>query len=200
MKLSRTLQGIRETAKAEKISVAHLLQALDTKGHSVLIAVFTLPFLQPVPTMGLSAPFGFIIGIIGFWLMLGKAPWIPQRFQRIELGGQIALKSIEMAEKLFSKIEKLIKPRALWMTRSRPLQMVVGLLILLNGFFLALPIPIPGTNSAPAWSLLAMALANIEEDGALLSVGMIMGILSVAFLVLIILAPIMGFQLFQGAA
>jgi hypothetical protein len=46
-----------------------------------------------------------------------------------------------------------------------------ALLMLLAGLFLALPLPIPGTNLAPSWVILLICIGTLEEDGLLVVLG-----------------------------
>lgn len=197
MKLSATLHHLREESKVRVLTVQSLLDALSDKGHSVLIAVFTIPFLQPLPTFGLSAPFGLIICIIGFCMMVGAHPWVPARFRQLEMKSEVATKSIEVAETIFSKIERLIRPRFELMTQFSVFRSMTGFLIMVHGFLMALPLPIPGTNSAPAWTLLVLALSQIEEDGYLVVLGYLMSVGVFAFFALLVFLPYYGINLLQ---
>jgi hypothetical protein len=184
MEFSRSLNQVLEVSKKAPITVGYLMDVLKEKGHCLLISVFVLPFLQPLPT-GLSTPFGLCIALMGLFLMLGLTPWVPEKFRKLNLSSELALKCIEVAEKFSKKVELLIRPRWLWLVHSKIAQIFLGLLILLNGFFLALPLPIPFTNAIPAWCLLIMAVSQIEEDGICMLVGMLLGALSTAFFIVL---------------
>jgi hypothetical protein len=56
-----------------------------------------------------------------------------------------------------------------------------GFLLAIHGILMALPLPIPGSNSFPAWSILLIALAELEEDGILLWIGYLVSIASFIF-------------------
>lgn len=197
MKLSAVLDDLKLQAQSRELVVQDLLDALGLKGHSVLIVVFTIPFLQPIPTFGLSAPFGLSIALIGFSLAFGLKPWLPERFRKLKMNQQVAIKSIDVAETIFVKIERIIKPRFYVLISSKPVICVTGLLIFVHGVLMALPLPIPGTNSAPAWCLLVLALAQVEEDGYLILLGYFLTALSFAFFALLVFLPMYGVEFFS---
>jgi hypothetical protein len=197
MKLSQELSSLKQVAQTNSLSVNTVLESLHTKGPALLIVVITLPFLQPIPMMGLSAPFGMIISLLGLAMLLGREPWIPQRFRKLEMSPELAKKSLEVAESISLKIERFVKPRWNWMNSSSWAQRLTGFLIALNGFLLALPLPIPASNAVPAWTLLALALSLIEEDGALQAIGFFMSLLCIGFFVILGLLPYYGMTLFK---
>lgn len=173
MTLSKTLHDLLRESGQHRLTIQDFLTALGDKGHPALMIIFILPFLQPVPTLGLSTPFGVSIGIIGIWMMLGLKPWLPQKFCKLEVPEKLATSCLSTAEKIFKKIETILKPRYAWMIQSKFFHAVSGALIMVNGFLLALPLPIPFSNSAPAWSILIISLALVEEDGLTLLIGYI---------------------------
>ncbi|NEL81035.1 MAG: exopolysaccharide biosynthesis protein, partial [Xanthomonas perforans] len=73
---------------------------------------------------------------------------------------------------------RLLKPRLHGMLDRMPAQMVTGVLLVLVGILLTLPIPF--TNYIFGLILLLFALALLERDGALLLVGWAAALISVA--------------------
>lgn len=56
-----------------------LLAATQGRGIDLLLLLLALPFLTPIPLLGLSTPFGLVVGLIGMRLAVGRRPWLPQR-------------------------------------------------------------------------------------------------------------------------
>src|SRR5690606_25055951 len=71
------------------------------------------------------------------------------------------------------RLERLVKPRLPLLLDSRVAQAFGGLLLLLLGVLLALPIPL--TNYLFGGLLLLHALALLERDGALLLLAWVLG-------------------------
>lgn len=190
MRLLAVFEMLMSESQARELSVQDLLDALAKKGHAVLIVVFTIPFLQPIPTVGISTPFGLSIAAMGICLVFGLDPWIPRRFRSLKLNSKVAIKSIEVARLIFAKIEFALRPRWLILLESRLSLALIGSLISINGILMALPLPIPGTNSAPAWSLLALALGLAESDGLIVALGFLLSILCFSYFGFLVWLPL----------
>ena len=52
-----------------------------------------------------------------------------------------------------------------------------GLIIVLLGVFLALPLPIPTTNMGVAWPILLVSLGVLENDGLFISLGYVFALI-----------------------
>ena len=52
---------------------------------------------------------------------------------------------------------------------------------MLFAFLLALPLPIPFTNSVPAYFLIMNAIGNLEEDGLLISLSYLIAVAGIIF-------------------
>jgi len=75
-------------------------------------------------------------------------------------------------------VERVVRPRLSWMLDSRIAGFVTGLLLIVLGFLLSLPIPL--TNYLFGGALLAFALALLERDGALMLAAWVVGIVASA--------------------
>lgn len=197
MRLSKTLHVLKERSAVNALTLQDIVSLLGEKGHALLMSVFTIPFLQPIPTFGLSAPFGLMISIIGFCMMLHISPWVPKQLQQLKINREILHASSEIAEKIFLKIEHLIKPRLFFMHRFI-FHRITGVLIFINGFLMALPLIIPGTNSLPAWALLVLGLGEIEEDGLMTVIGYAISGVCFIFFIALGWATLTGVSLFNA--
>lgn len=182
MLLSKTFHSLLLESTQNRLTIQSFLNALGDKGHAALMMLFVLPFLQPIPTFGLSAPFGISIGLIGTWMMIGKKPWLPNKICRLEIPDNLAKNCFSTAETIFNKLEKIFKPRQTWLIQSTFFHAFSGFLLMINGFLLALPLPIPFSNAAPAWTILIICLALVEEDGLALTFGYACSVLTCVFL------------------
>ena len=79
---------------------------------------------------------------------------------------------------LLAWLEKLVRPRLPSMLDHRVASMFTGLLLVLLGLLLSLPIPL--TNFLFGGLLLLFALALLERDGALMLVGWVAGAIAIA--------------------
>jgi hypothetical protein len=153
------------------------------RGVFLFIILLCLPFLAPVSLPGLSTPLGTVIMILALRLGLGLAPrlpaWIgekplPPKFSRVLNGSIRVLRFIE---------RWLVRPRRTRWLNWRAAHFVNGLILALMGFYLALPLAIPFTNTVPAYAIVFLALAMMEEDGLLIWLGYSAAVGAVLYLV-----------------
>jgi hypothetical protein len=176
--LSESLRRVLEGANGESITVQTLMDLLRERGVGMVLVILTLPFLVPVPTMGLSAPAGAGIAIFGLCVMLNLKPWLPGFVRRRSLS-YAALKRITT---MGDKLEKWLKPRLKFMTWPG-INAVLGFSLILCGVFMALPLPIPFTNSVPAFAIILLLLGLIERDGIFVLLGEIMTLTSLGLFI-----------------
>ena len=62
-----------------------ILAATQGRGFDLLLVLICLPFLTPIPLLGLSTPFGLVVFLIGARLAFGRHPWLPRRLLEREL-------------------------------------------------------------------------------------------------------------------
>ncbi len=181
MNILTAIQSLKtKNESADGVELQGLITELSTNGHCFLALVMTLPFLQPIPTMGLSAPSGAVIAAAGMALAFKAQPWIPQKYRSLKLPKNIMSSSLNFLDKVFARLGSFLKPR--WLFMFNPGTRVLnGFLLAIHGILMALPLPIPGSNSFPAWSILIIALAELEEDGILLWVGYALSLASFVF-------------------
>ena len=77
-----------------------------------------------------------------------------------------------------ARLERLVRPRMTALIEHRAASMFTGLLLVLLGVLLALPIPF--TNYVFGLLLLTFALGLLERDGALLIGAWVAGVIAIA--------------------
>ena len=172
-----------------------LVDHLSTRGHALLALFLTLPFLQPVPLIGLSTPVGAVIAVLGVLMALGRPPWLPRTWLRRELPSPQVIRVVRTGQRLLRRIERFIRPRGVWFHRHRWARPIAGTVIAISGVELALPLPIAFTNTLPALVIATTAVAMLEEDAILAVVGWMAFVLVLAVFGLIALLPFLGLHL-----
>ena len=173
LSLSEDLKGLLVESDGKGLTVGQILAALRERGHAVVLLILTLPFLFPIPTMGLSAPAGFVIGLFGFTLVIGRQPWMPGFFKRRQLSHEAVEKLVQKAVKWSDRLQKLLKPRMQFMLWPG-VNIILGLSLIILGFIMALPLPIPFTNAIPAFGIILILLGIIERDGLFVLAGQLL--------------------------
>lgn len=179
---------LQKEGKNRALSLAEILRVLSGKGRPLILVLLSLPFCQPIQIPGLSTPFGLAIAFIGFRMVFGKRIWLPASFLKKKIPNHTLIVITDKALNLIKKIKPWIHPRLTWLCRSSFMEKGNGLMVMMLGIFLALPLPIPLSNLTAAWSIFLIALGILEDDGFFIIVGYIFSILTILFVSIITLS------------
>lgn len=158
------LDTLEERCRHGDPTLKEIVTIFGLDGHYILIAFLIIPFLQPIPLMGLSTPFGGLIAIIAILAYLNKPAILPQKWAHKKIPAKTVSRIAESSERVFEKLTLILHPRWTFLFR-RPFNFVSMVLLVANAILLALPLPIPFSNAIPAWMIAFQALAHLEEDG-----------------------------------
>ncbi|OQW53745.1 MAG: hypothetical protein A4S09_06775 [Proteobacteria bacterium SG_bin7] len=171
--LSESFLNIENLCTPEEIELGELFENLSSRGHAFPSLVFSVPFFFPLPLPGLSVLLGIIIMIGGIGLALKKKPFFPIRWRKKKIKTSILKKVAHFGLRASIVIEKITIPTRNVLFKSPMwLSQASGILIVICGFLLALPLP-PGTNFPPAISIFFLSLGVLEENLALIFVGFV---------------------------
>lgn len=165
------------------VTLREVIYTLRGRAYTLLLILLSLPFITPLPLPGLSTPFGLAIGFIALRLTLGQRPWLPMKLQRKELPAGFFSKVFTVAARVIAFLEKFLRPRLAPLTASVVLLRLHAFVILLAALTLLLPLPIPFTNSFPAWAILLLAAGLLERDGFFIIAGYVVFVLGVLYFV-----------------
>lgn len=176
LSLKEALSRFSELKESRSYQLKELLEAIDEKGFGLLLILLSLPSALPVPAAGYSTPFGLIILTLGVQMLRGKhMPWLPEKAQKITLPHQFFQKMIAAATKFLGFIEHLIRPRLQWICAPTGRRLLALLVILMA---LLMCMPIPGTNTFPAFVIFLIGVCLSEEDGLLALAALVAGALA----------------------
>jgi hypothetical protein len=164
-KLSEELADLRDRAGDRKVTLREVIYTLGSRAYMLLVLLLALPFITPIQIPGLSTPFGLAIALIALRLSFGQRPWLSKNLQRRELPAGFLGKLFAVASKVLRVLEKFLKPRLTFLTDTPLLRQLHAVLMLLAALALLLPLPIPFTNTFPAWAILLLAAGLLERDG-----------------------------------
>lgn len=166
-----------------------LVAQTEGRGLFLVIILLCLPFITPIPVPGLSNLVGLAVLIVAYRLFRGRAsrlpafignrPWPAERMRRVLRG---SLRFVRV-------LERVIRPRRSrwlahpWAVRGNATVLAVA------AFLLALPVPpvMPFSNSMPAYAIIILSAAWMEEDG-----------LAMGFAYVALAATLAYFSLFFG--
>jgi len=166
------LDALAEGDPKDTITLEALVAGLGRRAFGMLLFACVLPAFIPIPIGGaISGPLAMLIGL-QLCISLRK-PWLPGFIARRGPHREALMKFDKMISPTLGRLERLVRPRLAWMLDHPLASLVTGLMLLLLGFLLSLPIPL--TNYLFGVLLLAFALALIERDGVLMLVAWIGG-------------------------
>lgn len=182
-KLSVELAELRDRSAERAVTLREVIYTLHGRAYMLLVLLLALPFITPIPLPGLSTPFGLAIMLIALRLSLGQRPWLPMKLQRKELPSGFFAKVFAFAEKALRFMEKFLRPRLTFLSDTPFLVQLHALLMLTAAVALLLPLPIPFTNSFPAWTILLLAAGLLERDGLFILGGYLIFIAGVFYFI-----------------
>ena len=151
---------------ADTVTLEEILHRFSRRAFGVLVLVATLPAFLPLPA-GAGAISGPLVALLGAQMLFGmRHPWLPARLRRRGIPRSRFRRFSERMHPWLLKVERLVKPRLAGFTEHLASHLISGLLLLLLGILLSLPIPL--TNYPIGLLILAYAVALIERDGVLL--------------------------------
>jgi len=173
------LDRLAEGDPEEVLQLGDILAGLGRQVFGMMLFLATLPAFIPVPGVG-GAVGGPLTVLVGVQLLLGlRKPWLP-RFVARRGPRRATMQAFDrVLAPWLSRLEHLVRPRLTFLLDNRAAAMFTGLLLVLLGILLALPIPF--TKYVFGVLLLAYALALLERDGLLMLLSWIAGIAAIVF-------------------
>ena len=194
-KLSATLLGVSGSLPPGEVSLRHLLELTGEQGMLVVCVVLTLPFLLPVSIPGVSTVFGLAIILIGLGVTLNRVPWLPRRILDRPLSTAALKQAFEKGARSVARLERLVRPRWLFLTQTAVGNIVHGLSLVLAGVLLMFPLGlIPFSNTLPALAILFLALGMLQRDGLVIAAGHLMNIATILYFGALVIGGIMAGQ------
>jgi hypothetical protein len=174
MKLSQLLSQLLVEYTDKPLPLSVLLEKVGNSGFGTIAGMLTIPMLipLPIPLPGFSALVGIGIILVGCQLALGyDKPYLPQRIARIELSPAASQKILKQIDRLLQPLERMSRHRLSTFSNSWWGCRISGACLAWDALLMSLPLPIPLTNLAPAYTILFLAIGLIEFDGLFILIG-----------------------------
>jgi hypothetical protein len=179
--VSAVLSEIIQAMPAEGLTLRTLLEWLGERGLLIFCMVLTIPFLLPVSIPGTSTPFGLLIALNAVGLALHKPPWLPNRLMNRHIATHQLVPMLAKGVQLFARLERLIRPRLLPLTHGATIGRLNVMLLGFSGLLLTAPLPLPFSNTLPAYGVLLLAMGSLERDGYAVLAGYVMVLLTLGY-------------------
>lgn len=159
------LHAMLDAHPADHITLKALMLPLQRRGYGFLLLLLAIPNFLPVP-FGVGALMGALVMTLGLQMLIGlEHPWLPAFLTRRPISRAVLRRLLARIAPITLRLERLCRPRLQRMAK-RPLTVISGLVMILLGLLLMLPIPF--TNYLFGALLLVFAFGLIERDGLLL--------------------------------
>ncbi len=150
---------------------------LGKRSFGMLLFLSTLPAFIPIPGVA-GAVSGPLVAMLGVQLLIGlRKPWLPQFVAQRGPHRRTMVGFRDRISPWLARLERAVRPRAAALLDHRLASALTGLLLMLLGMLLALPIPF--TNYLFGALLLLFSLALLERDGLLMAMAWVSGVVAV---------------------
>jgi hypothetical protein len=185
-KISELLTEFATARKDGRVSMGELADAFDERAFGVLMLILSLPNavgLGAIP--GLSTVFGVPQIFLALQMAAGREdPWLPRWLAKRSISGADFMTMVEKAMPHLLRAERTLRPRHEMLT-SRTAERLVGVLCVILGVIVSLPIPLG--NQPPAVAIAVISLGLIEQDGVFVGAGVGIGFLAIAVALVVVL-------------
>ena len=160
----------------EELTLGGLLDRFSERAFGVFLLFSLIPAIVP----GGGAIGGPLICLLGLQLLVQmEHPWLPRFVAKRPLSRESMKSFHDRTQKFLRWLEKVSRPRTDVLIEHPVARAFTGVLLVLLGALLALPLP--ATNWVFGAILLAYAIALIERDGRLMAIAWIAGLVELGF-------------------
>jgi hypothetical protein len=191
---SAMLSEIARSLPSQGLTLRELMERLGEHGLLMFSMMLTIPFLLPVSIPGSSLPFGLIIALNAVGTVTHRSPWLPARLMNRRLTADHLVMVLGKGTRVFARLEKWIHPRLALLTHGATFGRLNGILLGFSGIMLMAPLPLPLSNTLPAYAVLFLAAGSLERDGYLIIAGYVMVFLTIVYFGLVALLGGLGAQ------
>lgn len=198
--LLELLQRFADLAAARPLSLGEVADGLGGSAFSLLCIILSLPFLTPISLGPLATLGGLTLAAVGWQLLRGHAaPMLPARVRAVEMSAKVWGALLSTCARIVNFCQRFSRPRRLEWVEGRRGATLRGWLIAANGLLMAVPLfGMPLNNALPALAVIVICLAELEDDGLLLWVGIaVTGVAALYILGVLAVIAIFGTQAIQ---
>ncbi|WP_439815961.1 exopolysaccharide biosynthesis protein [Zavarzinia sp. CC-PAN008] len=178
---SDVLLALCERGDGKRISMGDIVDGLDDRGFGILMLLLALPCTLPIAPPGVSAIAGLPLALVALQLVFGaRHPWLPGFIRRRSFDRGDFRSLIEKSLPVLSRIERLLRPRLPFMVGDVQ-ERVIAVLILVLALLLSTPFPF--TNVPLSLAIVVLAAGQIEHDGLVLLIGIVLGVIAIGLLI-----------------
>lgn len=172
--LTQLLSDLKSHIQDDNVTVKALLEEFHERGFGFFLFLIALPAALPVPALGLSTVIAFPLLILTAQQAMGRhTVWVPKKWRQKKISREKIDGFIKTAEPWIRRLEYFIRPRLSFVTQG-----LFSNMIGVAGFAMALAVavPLPLTNTVPAFGIALMAIGILMRDGLAVIGGLLIGL------------------------
>ncbi|MBX9760534.1 MAG: exopolysaccharide biosynthesis protein [Beijerinckiaceae bacterium] len=170
---------IAATEAVDRPTVGHMVDALGRSGHGLILLLLALPSFIPIPGLPTGLVFGVALMLVAVQMIRRQETVaLPNWIRRQVLPRSAMLAIVGKLETWMQKLERLLRPRLQTLTEGAAMT-IVGLLVLVMGVTLLLPVPFG--NQGPAFAVIVFAFGIMEKDGLAIIAGAVLAAIGFAW-------------------
>ena len=190
---SQLRQLYRQSLQHEQVSFGTIAVALGDNCFPLLLIILALLNIGLAPIPGQSIILGPpMLVIAGQWCLGRHTLWLPALIEHRGLKASHVRLGFRSAMRWLLRLEAVCKPRATHLITPPSLILAKAVQLLL---VIAIVLPIPFANIPPAIAVIMIAIGELEEDGYMLWVGIIAGLLIAGAIIMLGMLAISGIRL-----
>jgi hypothetical protein len=170
---ARTSEVLRDLAYSdgERVTFGEILASLRQRAFGFAMLIFSLPCALPMPP-GIPTVCGAALAIIALNLIaVRRKLWLPQAITRKSIARADLRRVVDRMLPLLERLERFCRPRFQILT-ERVARVLVGIVVLVLGLIMVLPIPFIG-NMPPGAAAAVIAVGITERDGVVVLIGLV---------------------------
>lgn len=179
--LIAALETIAREAPEEGLTLGAFSHALGERVFGVLLFALAIPVCIPF-LYGIPQIVALPMMALAIQMAAGREePWLPGKFAARIMPKADLERMASGARKWFGWVEALARPRLLFLSGPGP-ERVVGAIFVL--FCASILVPLPATNTTPGIGIALASIGLITRDGLLIVLGLALGTVWIALLVI----------------
>jgi hypothetical protein len=150
------------------------------RAFAILFMFLMLPASLPIPTAGVTDVFSVVTVLFALQMMIGKnSLWLPKRWSKMKLSKTVTGKLLPGLMKLVSRLERVSRPRLLWVFKGKTSDFLLGLIVLSFAIASILAPPFSGLDTLPSMGIVILSAGILLKDGAITIAGVVVGLLGI---------------------
>jgi len=159
----------------DRVRLSDILHALEDRGMACMLFLFALPAALPMPGLGINIIIAMPLVLLTVQQMIGKHTiWMPKKIKNASISKSRFDTMIEKSMPFVHKLEILTRPRIKFISTG-VFRNIIGLFGLIMALSICVPLPL--TNTVPAFGIALMAVGVVMRDGLAVIAGAFIGTL-----------------------